>query len=82
MTVVYWSNDEYRCDAEYKSLANQSMIYFHCSSDEEVIEAYNTFLEIHFKRDQKFGESLVGYPLNQRYVCITGPGGLLHRIIE
>lgn len=80
MRPVYYSQDEFRCDA---TLSPPGTVHLHCSSDEEVIEAFLYAQEIGRRSHPKeTPTTLLGPPFSVRYWCITGPGGLVLRGFE
>ncbi len=87
MTVEYWPPSEYRCwNDRHQQLHPDGTLHFHCTNDQQVIEAYQYAHHVAVRSYQRFCDyphlphTLLGPPFGIRNVCISGPLGLLKGI--
>jgi hypothetical protein len=84
--VEYWDPVDYPPDDH---LRPECTLWFHAMNDEEAASLWFHTLSIRSLSDpthfslggpqRQFG-SLLGPEVNCRYVCVTGPGGLVRRV--
>ena len=75
MTVIYWPVDEYRCDDESRRLGHPDTRHLHCTNDSEVALAL-------MKAGREWEMSKVTQmSVGARYHCVTGPGGLVRKVL-